>query len=184
MRRQQSQYTPFKPGDYDQPTEPLEQVFLPPPLSPAPDAPDLAPRESTVPAAQWPGYPYHQQPAGYPILPQAPLKGYRATPPGRRARRSMVPGLVGLFLFGGQMVLLARVVCVLAGVQNTAPWVTLLFATSDLFVLPVRVLAANINLSLLAGTQLLFVLELLVAIVVYGILSRLLVRLLRVLFNA
>jgi hypothetical protein len=96
----------------------------------------------------------------------------------------MVPGLVGLFLFVGQMVLLARVVCVLAGVQNTAPWVTLLFATSDLFVLPVRVLAANINLSLLAGTQLLFVLELLVAIVVYGILSRLLVRLLRVLFNA
>jgi hypothetical protein len=96
----------------------------------------------------------------------------------------MVPGLVGLFLFVGQLVLLARVVCVLAGVRSAAPWVTLLFAASDLFVLPVRVLAANINLSFLAGTQLLVVLELLVAILVYGVLSRLLVRLLRVLFNA
>lgn len=181
MSRQQSQYTPFKPGDYDQPTEPLEQVFLPPSMS---GAPGLAPMEPTVPASQVPGYP---------VLPQAPLRGYRGTPPGgatratwpgRRSRRSMVPGLVGLFLFVGQLVLLARVVCVLAGVRSAAPWVTLLFAASDLFVLPVRVLAANINLSFLAGTQLLVVLELLVAILVYGVLSRLLVRLLRVLFNA
>lgn len=190
MSRRQSQYTPFKPEDYNQPTEPLDQVPLPPFMGPAPGVSSGVP---TAPASQEPAYPYHQQPAAYPVLPQTPLKRYRGTPPGgatryarpvRSLRRSAIPGLVGLFLLVVQLALLARVLCVLFGVQNTTSWLTLLFAASDLFVLPVRVLATDINLSFLAGTQLLVVIELLAAILVYGILSRLLVRLLKVLFNS
>jgi hypothetical protein len=82
-----------------------------------------------------------------------------------------------------QLVLLARVVCLLFGVQNTALWLTLLFAAGDLFLWPVRWLAENINLSILAGTRLLTYLEFLVAILGYGLLSRLLTPLLRALLR-
>lgn len=205
MGRQRSQNTPFKLGDYNEPTEPVERITLPPYVNPTYGASSFSPDALTVPAPQPDArpvpqdtvpaylYPYHQQPAVYPVLPDAPLKGYRGSPPGgatrypqplRRRRRSVIPGLVGLFLLLVQLALLARVVCVLLGVQNTSPWLALLFAASDLFVQPVRLLAANINLSFLASApQLLTVLELLVAILAYGILSRLLVRLLKALLN-
>ncbi len=205
MGRQRSRNTPFKLGDYNEPTEPVERIILPPYANPTYGAPGPLPDTLTVPAPQpdarpvpqdglpaYP-YPYYQQPAAYPVLPEAPLKRYRGTPPGgaarysqplRRQRRSIIPGLVGLFLLLVQLALLARVACMLFNVQNTTSWLTLLFAASDLFVQPVRLLAANINLSFLAGMpQLLTILELLVAVLAYGILSRLLVRLLKVLLN-
>jgi hypothetical protein len=206
MGRQQSQNTPFKLGDYNEPTEPVERIILPPYANPTYGATGLSPDALTVPAPQpderpvpqggRPAYPYpsHQEPAVYPVLPEAPLKRYRGIPPGgaaryaqpvRRRRRSMIPGLVGFFLLLVQLALLVRAVCILFGVQNTTSWLTLLFAASDLFLQPVRLLAANVNLSFLAGVpQLLTILELLVAVLAYGILSRLLVRLLRVLFNS
>ncbi len=82
-----------------------------------------------------------------------------------------------------QLALLARVVCMLFNVQNTTLWLTLLFAASDLFVQPMRWLAANVNISFLAGTQLLVFLEFLLAALAYGIFSRLFVRLLKALLN-
>jgi hypothetical protein len=90
---------------------------------------------------------------------------------------------VRLFLVLVQLVLLARALCLLFGVQSTTLWLALLFAAGDLFVQPARWLAANINLSLLAGTQLLVYLEFLVAILAYGLLSRLLTLLLRALLD-
>jgi hypothetical protein len=71
----------------------------------------------------------------------------------------------------------------LFGIQGTAPWFALLLATGDLLVQPVYWLAANINLSLLAGTPILPYLAFLVAILAYGLFSRLLTLLLRVLLN-
>jgi hypothetical protein len=102
----------------------------------------------------------------------------------RHLRRSPIPGLVWFFLFLVQLVLVARIICVLFGVQTTTAWLTLLVAASDLCVLPVRWLAANINLASLTGTELLVILEFLVALVAYGIFSRLLVRLLKMLYNS
>ena len=58
-----------------------------------------------------------------------------------------------------------------------------LFAAGDLFVEPVRWLAAQLTLSWLSGTALLTDLEFVGAILAYGLLSWLLVRLLRVLLN-
>jgi hypothetical protein len=86
---------------------------------------------------------------------------------------------VRLFLVLVQLVLLARALCMLFGVQSTNLWLTFLFAAGDLFVQPMRLLAANINLSILAGTQLLIYLEFLVAILAYGLLSRILTFILR-----
>jgi len=206
MGREKSQNTPFKLGDYNEPTEPVERIILPPYANAMYGATGFSPDALTVPAPQpderpvpqggLPAYPSpsYQRPAVYPILPEAPLKRYRGIPPGgaaryaqpmRKRRRSMIPGLVGFFLLLVQLVLLVRAVCILFGIQNTTTWLTLLFAASDLFLQPVRLLAANVNLSLLAGNpQLLTILELLVAVLAYGIFSRLLVRLLRVLFNS
>jgi len=191
MSRQQ---TPFKADDYNQPTEPLEQTYLPSYMT-APGVAGVPPETLTTPMSEDrpAGYPYQQSPAVYPLLPQAPFKRYRGVPPGgatrasrsaRRIRRSPIPGLVRFFLFLVQLVLVVRIVCVVFGVQTTTAWLTLLVATSDLCILPVRWLAANINLSVLAGTELLIVLELLVALLAYGIFSRLLVRLLKALFNS
>lgn len=182
MNRQQSQHTPFTADDYNQPTEPLEPL----PWPPYADAAGPVSGEGETVA----GYPAYQPPAVYPVLPQAPLKRYHGTPPGGttryaqsagKPRRSALPGLVSFVLLLVQLVLLARVVCVLFGVRATVTWLAVLFAVSDLCIQPLRVLAASINLSFLAGTQLLVVLELLVAILAYGIISRLLVRLLRAL---
>lgn len=186
MSRQQ---TPFKADDYNEPTEPLEHIYLPPSLT-VPGVPGVVPEALGTSLPE--GYPYHQSPAAYPVLPQAPFKKYQGVPPGgatrdsrpARMRRSPVPGLVRFFLFLVQLVLVARIVCVLFGVQTTTAWLTLLVAASDLCVLPVRWLAANINLAVLAGTELLIVLELLVALLAYGIFSRLLVRLLKAVFNS
>jgi predicted transcriptional regulator len=82
-----------------------------------------------------------------------------------------------------QLTLLARVVCMILNVQSTTTWLTLLYAASDLFVQPMRWLAANVNISLLAGTAFLTYLEFLLAMLAYAILSRLLVGLLRILLN-
>lgn len=200
MRKKQLQRAVFKPGDYDVPTEPVERLVLPPPVVPA------YPTERTyaddpVPVFQAGMRPFPQQytPVGpyaqapeYPLLPEAPLKEYRGSPPGgaapayrpervARQRRSPLPGLVRFCLILVQWILLARVVCMLFSVTATNIWLTLLFGASDLFVTPLRLLAAYINFAPLAGTQLLIYLEFLLAILVYGLFSRLFVGLLKAL---
>lgn len=208
MGRQRTQYTRFKASDYDAPTEPVECAVIPPYMypyagvgGPSPDIfpiPAAQPDERPNPQGASPVYPYpYYQPAqnaAYPMLPPSPLRDPYGQPPGgassfarpqraQRRHRSFIPGLVGVLFLLVQLALLARVVCMLFSIQNTTLWLTLFFAASDLFVLPMRWLAANINLSFLAGTQLLILLEFLLAALAYGILSRLLVRLLKALLS-
>jgi len=190
---------PFRPEDYNETTEPLE---APPELFAVGSSPAGNPASAaapTIPATQ-PIFlpsgvgapaasPSHQQPqASYPVLPPAPFKTYRGQPPGGAVpsgeerparRRSRLPGVIRFCFVLVQLVLLARVVCLVFGVQNTALWLTLLFAASDLFLLPVRGLAGHLNLSILAGTSLLTYLEYLVALLGYGLLSWFLSLLLR-----
>lgn len=205
MNKQQKN-RPFQPDDYNETTEPLEASGFPVYAGAAYPAQQGFPAAETVPAAQpgvslppteaLPAYPYYQQPqAAYPVLPPSPLKKYRGHPPGgsppvydrqparHRRRRSPLPGLVKLCFLLVQLTLLVRVLCLLFGVQNSALWFVLLSAAGDLFVQPILWLATNINLSVLAGTQLLVYLEFLVAILAYGLFSRLLALLLRALLN-
>ena len=199
MGKQQNK--PFRPEDYNEPTEPLEALALPVYFPSSYGTHDASSAAPTVPATQPIVLPYVPQGQGayaspqaeYPVLPP-PMKKNRGYPPGgsssgynpqpvRRQRRSMLPGLVRFCFVLVQLILLARVLCLLFEVQNTALWLTLLFAAGDLFVSPVRWLATNINLSILAGTQVLVYLDFLVAILAYGLFSRLLVPLLRALLN-
>lgn len=193
----QAQSSSFQAGDYNEPTEPLELSL--PPFGVA------SPVDKTLPATAQPGFRafppagwsaepgQSSSPVVYPVLPPAPLKDYRGRPPGgaspaggsetARRRRSPLPGLVRMCFLLVQLVLLVRVVCLLFAVQNTMLWLTLLFAASDLFVLPVRWLAASFPVLVLAGTPLLVYLEYLVAILAYGLLARLLAFLLRRVLN-
>lgn len=206
MGKKSARQKAFTPADYDQPTEPVERLILPPtaPMGGwyAENQNVPSPQAETCPyppgyAPVYPYDPYVQQPSAlpdYPVLPPAPYKQYRGQPPGgatptyqplflRRRHRSPVPGLVGVCLMLVQLVLLARVICMLFGLAATTFWLNLLFVTSDVFVEPLRWLAANFNLAPLAGTQLLVYLEFLLAILAYGICSRILVGLLKLVFR-
>lgn len=193
----------FRPEDYDQPTQPLEKIVFPGrstsnnladkfPSGARPE-PASGQNGSPQPQASFPVNPYQSK--VYPVLPSMPVRRPYGQPPTRvlpaayrparlrKVRRNPLPGLLGLFFVLVQLVLLGRVVCLLLGAKATAPWLALLFAASDLFVWPARWLAAHINTSLLAGTQLLTYLEFLVIILAYGLLSRFLERLLKALLN-
>lgn len=204
MGRKQSQRATFKPGDHDVPTEPVvERIVLPPPVEPVYPREGRYPDALAVPVPQAGTRPFPQEhaPGGppyplaaYPILPEAPLKKYRGHPPGGsppiyqperslKRRRSLVPGLVRLCLILIQWVLLARVVCMLFSIVATNIWLNLLFLASDLFVLPLSLLAADLNVGPLAGTQLLIYLEYLLAVLAYGLFSRLFVGFLKALLS-
>ncbi|HEX7736945.1 MAG TPA: hypothetical protein VF458_19015 [Ktedonobacteraceae bacterium] len=200
MSKKQARNKPFRLEDYNETTEPLEALPEPLYLSPAFTEKPAGGAAPTMPATQpifvpytaeaQPAYPVYQpSPSVYPVLPPAPLKTYRGQPPGGASareparRRSRVPGVVKFCVLLMQLVLLARVVCLLFGVQNTALWLTLLFAAGDLFVLPARWLAENINLPILTGSPLLIYLEFLVAILAYGLCSRFLTLLLRAILD-
>ncbi len=204
MGKQQSQQKPFGPEDYNEPTEPFPinpvpyypQSSVNDPFHQAPTAAASPPEVQPYIGRTEPIYPYHQPPQNaYPVLPPLQRKKQRGSPPGgaprfsdpvpvaRRRRRSPWPGLVRFGFVLVQLILLARVLCLLFAVQNTSVWLTLLSATGDLLVQPVRLLAENINVSILAGTPLLVYLEFLVAILAYGLFSRILTFLLRAILN-
>lgn len=183
----------FQPKDYDQTTELVERLVLPQPLEPTAPVREWYPDALNSPEYQAGVYSHAQVPA-YPVLPRAPFRKYHGQPPGGavpaytygRAHmryRSPIPGLVRFCFVLIQLTLLGRVVCMILGVTVTNLWLSLLFFASDLFVLPLRWLAANVDLGLLAGTSLLLYLEFLLAILAYGIVSRLLVGLLKALFR-
>ncbi|HEY0752576.1 MAG TPA: hypothetical protein VGD98_01240 [Ktedonobacteraceae bacterium] len=199
----QTNNKPFRQEDYNEATEPLPLLpYVNPysagnaavPTQPATQPiflPYVPPAQPTYAQPQTPAYPQPQPPAAnYPVLP--PLKKQRGRPPGgaepyeqplpaRRRRRNRLPGLVRFFFVLVELVLLARIVCMLFRVQASAFWFALLVAASDLFVQPAHWLATYVNISWLAGTSLLTYLEFVVAILMYAIISRLLSFLLRVL---
>ena len=99
--------------------------------------------------------------------------------------RSPIPGLVRAGLALVQVVLLARVGCLVLHVQETTPtpWLTWLFAASDQLVEPLRWLVETLNPLWCACIPLLPNVEFVVAVLAYGLLSWLLVSLLGALLN-
>jgi hypothetical protein len=185
MGKKSARQKPFGPTDYDQPTEPVQRIILPPSPEPTaplggwyvegPYAPSSQAEAHPYPQEYVPTYPYAQPPGG-----SAPMyQPFRM----RRRHRSPLPGLVGLCLMLVQLALLIRVICLFFGVVATTFWLNLLFVASDVLVEPLRWLATTINVGPLAGTPVLIYLEFLLAILAYGIFSRLLVGVLKVLFR-
>lgn len=214
MRRPQSQENRFEEiDDHNQPTEPMSQSPLSPYSSPtfmpasAVDQQEIPsprlderpfPKQSANPAESF----HHQPgiPSIYPILPPVPTVSPDIRPPGgspphaglrdpgwttpRRRRRSSIPALAGLLFVAVELLLLVRLVLSLFGQSSTNPWVGLVYTLSDIFVLPFRLLLENVKIPVLSGTELYSDLIVLVALLVYGLLSRILLRFLKALLNS
>ena len=195
--------------EHDMPTEPLSDV--PPMFFPIPDGYNSMPGGRTVnapfspnssPSSPPTAYPYAQKPSsareGYPhhpFLPANPVGGnYGAWPtatarePGstrtrRTRKRRLLPALVGLFFFCVQMLLVVRFVVLLVGISRDITWIGIVTDVSEIFVFPFRMLWFQIPS---VGTLLQANIELytLIAVLIYGIISRLVVGILKLVLKS
>ncbi len=172
--------------EHNQPTEPID--FAISPVSPyAPTATGDNP--ATLPVPNRPFSPPQAPLIGaYPYLPPTPARqsgydGYAGNapmPPGGSVpasastkRRHIFPVLVGLFFVGIQLVLLARFVLTIATQWNDIAWVSIFYSVTALLIWPVQALLQQFSLPLAVE------ISTLLAILAYGLLSRILVRCLK-----
>lgn len=165
--------------EHNAPTEPLGGFH--PPSNPADIAhetvPAPVPLERPFPALDYApasSYPYARPPAtpAYPVLPPKPV-------PQARAKPSAFPVFVGAFFVAVQLLLLVRFVLKFIGLQGNVTWVAIVYAVSNIFVLPFSLILQSIPLPIPASLELFT----LIAILFYGLFSRILVRILKAVFR-
>ena len=184
--------------EHDAPTEPLMPVILTPAAATIADEmiPTPMPHERPFPVQQAapPFFPYasaRPSPAVYPVLPPAPvnIRGSGRPPGGSKrtvqaipaqVKHSSLPLFVGIFFVGVQLLLLVRFMLKLIALDGSTAWVGIVYAISGVFVLPFRLLLQNIGLPIPVA----FEIYTLLAILMYGLLSRILVRFLKALLNS
>lgn len=158
------------------------------------------PPEIPFPQNGQPVHPYAALPeaAGvYPVLPPSPVINGKGRPPGgasssgerarplrSHSRNSSIPTFVGVLFVVAQLILLARVVLLLFGVPNTNIAVELVYAGGALFAWPLHLLLEHLNLPAQIGGDLINYLAALIAILLYGVVARILVRFLKALLNS
>ncbi len=111
---------------------------------------------------------------GYPVRVPTPVANTQA-----RRRSSSLPNLVGVFFVLVQLLLLVRFVLRLLNIAGSIVWVGLIYTISGVFVLPFRLLFQNINILIPNALEI----YTLIAILVYGLFSRLIVRLFKALLH-
>ena len=165
--------------------------------------PTPAPYEQPFPQQDIPDYPQpgtFSEAQVYPVLPPistngnyrpaggaAPISSGNGSPTRSkptRPHRSTLPLWIGVFLVAVQLLLLVRFVFQLIGYSNSSFWVSLMYSVSSVFVFPFRALLYSLTSSLTIGTDLLDLLAILFAILMYGLLSRILVRFLKALLHS
>lgn len=127
-------------------------------------------------AAASPLSPTSQTSPTYPVYPALPARPAKQVQP----RLSPIPALVGVFFVGVQLLLLVRFMLKLLSMSGNAKWLSLVYEVSDFFVFPFRLLLQNTVLSLSVSVEV----YTLLAILVYGLFSRILVRFLKALLNS
>ena len=200
--------------EHDSPTEPMSAIILSPYSVPAPSPGGGNGMErygsSTIPAPQPPAvpFPHNGRPAApftsppetpgvYPVLPASPLSHGNGRPPGgadfagqkvrplrAQPRHSSIPTVVGALFVAAQLILLMRVVLSLFGIPAGNILVELVYAGGTLLAWPLRLLLGNLHLPSQIGGELMGYLAALIAILVYGVLARVLVRFLKALLNS
>jgi hypothetical protein len=197
--------------EFEEPTESMSQVYLPTYSTPTFQAGALTDRND-VPAPQMDERPFPKSSAHpveisrspatlpvYQVLPPTSPEGHNSRSPGgvtpyvhpgkpdafvrHKTRRNPFPALVGLFFLVVELVLLLRLLFLLFGAQTSNVWVAFVYTVSTFFLLPFFLILENVKIPLLNGTELYSDLLIVCAIFVYGLLSRILVRLLKALLN-
>lgn len=97
---------------------------------------------------------------------------------GRRLRR-LFPALVGLCFVAIQVLLLADFALTMFGQWNNTIWVNVLYLVSNVFILPMQALVHLLPLPISIPTQIVTLL----AILLYGMISRVVVRCLKLLLH-
>jgi hypothetical protein len=85
---------------------------------------------------------------------------------------------VGLFFVAVQLLLLVYFALQLIALPGKTPWVGLIYTTGSLFLLPFRLLMQNVAVPIPVEVYTLL------AILIYGLLSRILVRFLKILLRS
>lgn len=173
-----------KVDEHDEPTEPLLPIVLPSP--PAEERTEPS-GEEELPVPQlhvqfWPGQQVHkaQQPPA-PTNPHAPsaITGENSKQTSRgtappQLRRNPLPLLAGMCFVMLQLLLLVRFLLKLLDV-SASDWVGTFYAISGVFIIPFRLIVPDI----IAPFRIDIEVYTLLAVLVYGLLSHLLVRLLK-----
>ncbi len=197
-----SQKNGAKPIDeHDQPTEPIN--FTVSPYAPTVTSDDPAPDAPTMPAQAGRPFPQQQVPpqapliGAYPFLPPAPNKqngndgntvGGMAPPENAgtvarssiKKRRRLFPALVGLVFVVIQLLLLARFVLSMIRLWDGIAWVNVFYSLTSILIWPVQVLLQQIPLPFAVNIEI----STLLAILLYGLFSRILVRCLKLFFRS
>jgi len=184
--------------EHDEPTEPMPRAdgaaFVPTiPDTALPSAEKVvpSPKSATHP------FPHHYvQPASslpvYPVLPARPNippqnssrvsvlpEAANHSSQQRRARGKMIPLAVGMCFVAIQTLLLFRFLLKVLNVSSDNGWVGAVYGVSNVFVLPFRVLFLQLAIPQFVTVEL----YTLLAILAYGIISRILVHMLKALFK-
>jgi hypothetical protein len=132
----------------------------------------------------------------YPFLPPVPTKKDKKAPLGRslapsqsqidsispagsQKLRKVFPALVGLCFVAVQLLLLASFVLKVVGLWNNTLWVNVLYLISDVFIWPLQALVHLLPAPFSIPSQIVALL----AILLYGIISRIVVRCLKLLLH-
>lgn len=185
-----------KIDEHDEPTEPLPLVDTLPIAPPQQSLTLPAPPPAKQAAPNQPGQPAPAQkpspPQPYPYAPLSPatqqgpaqengekIKAGGADKP-VRGRRSLKPLLPGFFFISVQLLLLLRFFLKMTGLMADQWWVGVVMGVSEVFVSPFRALLLQVSLQLPAQVEV----YTLLAVLVYGLISRLLVRLLKIILRS
>ena len=196
--------------EFDEPTEPMSQVFLPPHLAPTFQT-GIFTEQYAIPAPQLDEVPFPKSsgnpvdisglpavPPAYPILQPATPEGHNRLPGvepqmpegkpdvfvQRQRGRSSFPALVGMFFLAVEFLLLLRLLFSLFGAPISNMWVEFVYTVSTFFLLPFFLLLQNVKIPLINGTEFYSDLIIVGAIFVYGFLSRILVRFFKAILNS
>ncbi len=143
---------------------------------PAPYPGQYMPGFVPIPSAQPGAYP--PQTGNYPYLPQNSVHPAMPDPSEKvqhKQQYSPIPALVGMGFVLLQLLLLARLAVRLINLSTALPWVGMLYALTAMFVMPFSALLQQFSLTFPANIEV----YTLLAVFAYGLLSRLLVRCLR-----
>lgn len=146
------------------PETPLNHAVLPPPSQANPDGA----LHTVLPGSN-----------DVPVLPASPAEAVAPVLPGR----SPVPTVIGVCFLAVQVILLVRVLLLLFNAKSSAIWVHAFYIFSSAFALPFRLLLDHIQPLAKFGPDVINYVAPLVAILIYGLISRILVRFLKALLN-
>ncbi len=182
--------------EHDEPTEPMRHAdvaafvpTIPNTVLPSDEEDVPSPKSATHPFPHQYVQPVSPSPV-YPVLPAKPIDSPQNSvsvqpvvanhsSQQKKVRRKIIPLAVGMCFVAIQMLLLFRFLLKVLNVSSDNIWVGAVYEVSNVFVLPFRVLFLQLAIPQFFTVEL----YTLLAILVYGLVSRIVVHMLKVLFK-